>query len=240
MVYVSSASGDTEIWIMNQQGAELRQLTNDGATKFAPTVSPDGRYVVFVSELTGAHLWRVDIDGGNPTQLTSGNYDTTPRISPDGQRVVYSSYNSGKLTLWKVPLSGGTPVQVTDLWSSEPDISRDGKSIACIHNDARYVARLLVLPFDGVGSPQMFDIPQNLHWSGGLRWMPDGRSLTYIERRGSSTNLWGQPLEGGPPKLLAEFKENGILHREWSFNNKQVAVVRGTTRTDVVLIRNFR
>ena len=240
IVYVSSASGNTEIWIMNQQGAELRQLTNDGATKFAPTVSPDGRYVVFVSELTGAHLWRVDIGGGNPTQLTNGNYDTAPRISPDGQWVVYSSYNSGKLTLWKVPLSGGTPVQVTDLWSSEPDISRDGKFVACIHNDARSAARLLVLPFNGVGSPQMFDIPQNLHWSGGLRWMPDGRSLTYIERRGSSTNLWGQPLEGGPPKLLAEFKENGILHREWSFNNKQVAVVRGTTRTDVVLIRNFR
>ncbi|MGI8836562.1 MAG: protein kinase domain-containing protein [Pyrinomonadaceae bacterium] len=123
IVYISSASGNTEIWTMKADGAEQKQLTNDTHTKFAPAVSPDGRYVVYVSEHGGVHLWRINVDGGNPTRLTDGNYDVNPRISPDSQWVVYSSYSSGKLVLWKVPLGGGSPAQLTNVSSSDPDIS---------------------------------------------------------------------------------------------------------------------
>ena len=240
IVFISSDSGATEVWIMNQQGGGRRQLTNDGAVKFSPAVSPDGRYIVFVSELTGAKLWSTDLDGSHLRQITNGNYDGTPRISPDSQWVIYSTYNSGKLTLWKVPIEGGASVRLTDMNSTEPDVSPDGKLAACFHNDAQFSAKLLILPLDGGGKQTLFDLPQNLYWSGGPRWTPDGRTLTYIEKRGNSSNLWGQPVSGGPAKILAEFKENGMLYREWSPGGKQVAIVRGTTRTDVVMVRNFR
>ncbi|MGH9947689.1 MAG: protein kinase domain-containing protein [Pyrinomonadaceae bacterium] len=240
IVYVSSASGNTEIWVMNKDGTERRQITSDGATKFSPVVSPDGRYIVFVSEATGAKLWRVDLDGGNSTQLTNGNYDSTPRISPDSQWVVYASYNSGKLTLWKVPITGGEPAQVTDLYSTAPDFSPDGKTIAAFHNDGQSAAKLLLLSIGSESSHNEIFLPQTLDWEAGPRWMPDGQSVTFLEKRGSISYVMAQPITGGSPKLLAEFKENGLLRREWSLNNKQVATVRGTARTDVVLIRNFK
>lgn len=240
IVYVSTASGNPEIWVMNENGSERRQITNDGATKFEPVVSPDGRYVVFVSEATGAKLWRVGLDGSGLIQLTNGNYDSTPRITPDSQWVVYSSYNSGALTLWKVPIEGGNPSQLTELYSGEADISPDGKTVAAFHNDGNSGAKLLLLPIDGGSSHDERDLPQNLEWTAGPRWTPDGEMITYLEKKGSITNLWGMPAAGGSPKLIAEYKENGIMLREWSLDKKQVAIVRGTARTDVVLIRNFR
>lgn len=240
IVYISSASGNTELWVMNKDGSDRRQITNDGATKFDLDVSPDGRYVIFVSEATGAKLWRVGLDGSGLTQLTNGNYDSTPRVSPDGKWVLYSSYNSGVLTLWKVPIDGGEPAQMTELYSTEPDISPDGKTIAAFHNDGNSATKLLLLPIDGGASHQERDLPQNIDWWAGPRWTPDGQSITYLEKKGNITDLWGMPAAGGAPKLIAQYKENGLMSREWSPDTKQVAIVRGTARTDVVLIRNFR
>jgi Tol biopolymer transport system component len=240
IVYISSASGNTEIWVMKADGAEQKQLTNDTHTKFAPAVSPDGRYVVYVSEHVGVHLWRINMDGSSPTQLTNGNYDTKPRISPDSQWVVYSSYSSGKLVLWKVPLGGGSPEQLTNVSSSDPDISPDGKLIASFHNDAQNVARLVVFDFAGGDPMKTFDLPQTVHWSMGVRWTPDGRGLTYVDKRGSVTNLWLQPIDGGRAKQLTEFKGEGILRREWTRDGRQVALVRGTPRSDAVMIASFR
>ena len=240
IVYISSGSGNTEIWAMKSDGAGQQQLTNDTHTKFAPAASPDGRYVVYVSEHGGVHLWRINIDGSNPTQLTNGNYDTKPRISPDGQWVVYSSYSSGKLVLWKASINGGSVTQLTNVYSTEPDISPDGKLIACFHNDSQNMARLIVFNFAGGDPIKTFDLPQTVHWNMGVRWTPDGRALTYVDKRGSVTNLWSQPLKGGPAKQLTDFKGQGILWREWSRDGRHVAIVRGTTQSDAVMISNFR
>jgi eukaryotic-like serine/threonine-protein kinase len=240
IVYVSSASGSTEIWVMNADGTEQKQLTNDTHAKFAPVVSPDGQQIVFVSEHDGVHLWRVKVDGSNLTQLTNGNYDTRPRISPDGQWVVYSSYSSGKLVLWKVQLGGGSPIQLTNVSSSDPDISPDGKFIACFHNDAKNVAKLMVVPFAGGDPIKMFDLPQTVYWTMGAHWTPDGSAITYVDKRGSITNLWSQPFAGGPARELRDYKGEDILHWEWTRDGRRVAIVRGSSRSDAVMIANFR
>lgn len=73
-----------------------------------------------------------------------------------------------------------------------------------------------------------------------MRWTPDGQGLTYIDKRGSITNLWFQPINGATPKQLTDFKGEGILLREWTRDGRQVAIVRGTPRSDAVMIANFR
>lgn len=240
IVYISSASGNTEIWSMKADGTEQRQLTSDTYTKFAPAVSPDGRYVVYVSEHGGVHLWRINLDGSNPTQLTNGNYDIKPSVSPDSQWVVYASYSSGKLVLWKVPLNGGPATQLTNVSSSDPDISPDGKLIASFHNDAQNVARLVIFDFAGGDPIKTLAMPQTVQWSMGVRWTPDGQGLTYVDKRGSVTNLWMQPINGGAAKQLTDLKGEGILRREWTRDGRQVAIVRGTPRSDAVMLANFR
>ena len=62
IVYVSVASGNTEVWVMNSDGTNPKQLTNDARIKYTPVVSPDGRYVVYATSQGGGDLWRIDID----------------------------------------------------------------------------------------------------------------------------------------------------------------------------------
>jgi Tol biopolymer transport system component len=69
--------GEMNIWMIDSDGSKERQMTaNAGRINVLPHVSPDGRFIVFVSERTGsAHIWRMDIDGSNPKQLTNDSDD---------------------------------------------------------------------------------------------------------------------------------------------------------------------
>lgn len=126
IVYTSDVSGNSNIWIMDEDGANQKQLTTDPRMDRRPSVSPDGRYVVFSSNRTGTlNLWRMDIDGSNPKQLTGGSDDLSPQYSPDSRWVVFSSWEPGRQVLFKVPGDGGDPVQLTDKLSPELGVSPD-------------------------------------------------------------------------------------------------------------------
>ena len=62
----------------------------------SPSISPDGRAVVFVQDRDTSDLWLLDLDGGAPSRLTTGRdpqpywEDTQPVISPDGATVAYA------------------------------------------------------------------------------------------------------------------------------------------------------
>jgi Tol biopolymer transport system component len=128
VVYASRAGGNSDLWVVDADGAEQTQLTANAGNNEHPAVTPDGRYIVFLSDRAGTtHLWRIDIDGSNPRQLTDGAA-WYPDLSSDGQWVVYTSKPTGHL--WKVPIDGGQPVRLTDYWVPGSVVSPDGKWIA--------------------------------------------------------------------------------------------------------------
>jgi serine/threonine protein kinase/Tol biopolymer transport system component len=246
IVYSSYASGNADIWIMNSDGTGQQRLTNDPELDYTPAVSPDGRYIVFVSQRASfPNLWRMDRDGSNLKQLTNNTEDYNPQISFDGRWIVFDSWRSGRDALWKMPIDGGTPVQITDKFTKEPAISPDGKLIACFYKDEQPSApwRIMVLPFDGGPSLKTFDLPTTVDKEcrdGSPAWTPDSRAITYFDKRSGTMNLWSQPLDGGAPKPLTTFATNGVSRRAWSRDGKQLLLTRATITTDVVLIRDFR
>ena len=183
------------------------------------------------------NIWRMDLDGANPKRLTSSNWDRWPDCSPDGKWIVYSSSRAGKTTLWKVAIDSGIPVQLTHKSSDYPAISPDGKLIACSYKDDHPDSRatIAIIPFEGGEPIKVFDRP-----TGFVRWTTDGRALTYIETRQGVSNLWSQPLAGGPPTQLTNFSAETIFNFAWSRDGKQFALARGVINNDVVLINNFR
>ena len=77
---------------MNQDGTNRKQLTGAVRQNVDPTVSPDGRYIVYTSaQPNSVDLWRMDIDGGNAVQLTHNLYALNASFSPDGRWVVFAS-----------------------------------------------------------------------------------------------------------------------------------------------------
>jgi eukaryotic-like serine/threonine-protein kinase len=114
IVFVSTETGNLDIWLMDSKGENRRQLTTNPNADFSPVVSRDGRYVVFTSSRAGnKNIWRMGIDGSDQKPLTSGVADGFGTISPDSRWVFYSSLVSGKPTLWKVSIDGGTSIEIS-------------------------------------------------------------------------------------------------------------------------------
>ena len=242
IIYSTMASGKLDLWSIRSDGTGKTQLTLNAGSNYHPSVSPDGRYIVFASNRTGTfNIWRMDADGSNPKQLTNSGSDFRPDSSPDGHWIVYQrgEFASGKPTLWKVSVDGGESVQLTDVNSSVPAISPDGKLIACRFWDERDNSKkVAIIPFSGGGPVRTLGIA--IHPWQRVRWTPDGSALTYVDVRGGISNLWKQPLDGGPPSQLTFFKSDQIFSYDWSHDGKQLACERGLETTDVVSISSYK
>jgi Tol biopolymer transport system component len=181
----------------------------------------------------------MDPDGSNPVQLTDEAFAFNPECSPDGKSVLYTRVND--MTAWQVPIQGGPPSQLVlpNTAGAGPQISPDGKLLAYLAMPATMSSStvLTVVPFGG-GSPlYRFDVPMG---ASEIHWAPDGKALDYRLTRSGSSNIWRQPLAGGPPKQITNFKSDLIFFFAWSRDGKQLALERGTTSSDVVLISNFQ
>ena len=239
IVYRSEASGKPDLWIMNADGSNRQRLTNEGDYNTRPSVSADGKHIAFASSRAGKlNVWRMDLDGKNQKQLTNGKTNSNPNISPDGRWVVYASWDHGNGTLWKVPIEGGTPLQVSGPSANLPIVSPDSKQIACFYWDeqASPTRGVMILSADGGVSSKRFNIRSGPDGFA-LRWASDGRSILFLR---NTTNIWAQPIDGGPAEQLTHFQGDQIFNFDYSRDGKLVAVARGRVTDDVVLIRDSK
>jgi Tol biopolymer transport system component len=94
-----------------------------------PVLSPDGRKIVFASEIDDAsgEIYVMNADGTGLRRLTtSPGMDGNPSWSPDGRRIAFASYRGGQLAVWSMTASGAKPRRLTDLNLSagQPSYSR--------------------------------------------------------------------------------------------------------------------
>ncbi|HEV3471223.1 MAG TPA: protein kinase [Pyrinomonadaceae bacterium] len=242
LVYGSTASGNQDIWVMDADGGNQRQLTDDPRQDFDPSATPDGRYILFTSLRAGAtNIWRMNPDGSGQTKLTGGKRDFVPSPSPDGRWVVYTNGDSESLTLWKVPVEGGAPVRLTEHQANWPAVSPDGKLIACWYRgEGEKLQKLAAIPSEGGDPVKVFDISPTVSTWAEVRWVEGGRALAYIDTHNGVSQVWSQPLEGGPPRQLTHFKADQIFRFDWSSDGKRLAYTRGKVTSDVILISNAR
>jgi serine/threonine protein kinase/Tol biopolymer transport system component len=240
IIYSSIAGGNLDLWIMNADGTNQKQLTSDTAMEDEVQVSPDGRYIFFDS-FRGKlpSVWRMDIDGNNLKQITDQE-DYLQDITADSKWIIFSSWRTTKLSLWRVSVDGGEAVQISSLFTTNARISPDGKSIACRYRDENpgLPQKLVVLPIEGGAPTKSFDLLPTT--TGTPEWARDGRSVTLYDSRTGTPNLWSFPLDGSPMKQLTDFKPDGLFNRQLSFDGKWMAMSRGLITGDVILISDFR
>ena len=237
IVYDSESDEGTDLWIAGPNDKTPVRLTSDGLNRM-PSVSPDGLHIVFMKGTKqDAHVWRLDHDR-SLHQLTKGVGESSPCVSPDGKWIVYKADVFGLSALWKISIDGGEPVRVTDQPSESPAISPDGDLIACAYKtDENSQPRIALIPFAG-GKPKQFDIAPTALFP--IRWTNDRKALAYVDVRDGVSNIWTQPIAGGPPGQLTKFNSGSIFWFDWSPDGKHLALARGTSTSDVVLISNFR
>jgi len=233
LVFMSTVSGNSDIWSMQANGTEQRQLTTDPASDTSPVITPDHRFIVFLSSRSGTvQVMRMNLDGSNQVALAQGSIAT---VSPDGKWVVYST--SDLYQLWKVPIEGGEAVRLTDYFAIRPAVSPNGKLIACLgRNGAK--REIWLVPFAGGPPQQKFSEAPAI--GGRLRWTQNGQALLYLTKQNGTTTLVKQDLRGGSRQTLMSLGESDVADFDFSPDGKAFAVTRGNWQQDIVLIRSLK
>jgi Tol biopolymer transport system component/DNA-binding winged helix-turn-helix (wHTH) protein len=236
LVYSLNTIGNVDLWVMRPDGQEQKQLTLNSATNDAPTVTPDGRYIVFISNRAGAfQVWRMQTDGNDPVALTNGGGKNFPAISPDGKWVLYNTTDDWQL--WRVSLAGGEPTRLSDSYALFPSVSPDGKMIACLgRSDSKAVLR--ILSFEDGRPLKTFDLAAPTFSSNRLQWTRDGKTVIYGTEHDGVTSIFKQPLSGGEPAVVTKF-EDELADFSYSPDGQSLAVARGGWQHDIVLIRDL-
>jgi eukaryotic-like serine/threonine-protein kinase len=139
VVFQSTRSGPSEIWLSNADGSDAVQITSMNAPMTGgPTWFPDGTAVVFDSSVEGTFdVYVVDTDGGRPRRMTDhpGN-DLGGVFSRDGRWIYFGSNRMGGRQIWKMPSTGGDAVQVTRDSGFISRESADGRWLYYLHGPA--------------------------------------------------------------------------------------------------------
>lgn len=132
VAFVSSRSGNGEIWVCESDGSNPRQLTSFHVPVDAyPHWSPDGREIAFQASPEGhAGIYVVSAEGGRPRRLTTdASIVAAPSWSRNGKWIYFGSDKSGAWQVWKVPPEGGHAVQVTKKGGFAALESQDGNTL---------------------------------------------------------------------------------------------------------------
>ena len=132
----ADGSGDTEIL-----------LETPGVNEFLPSVSSDGRFLVYMradpTTKTGNDIWAVPLSGDRkPFPIVQTNFnDVTPAVSPDSKWLAYANNETGHLEVYVTPFpGGGSKWQASTSGAANPRWRRDGKELFYVSGDNRIMA----------------------------------------------------------------------------------------------------
>ena len=245
LIYSRNEGTKVNFQIADADGKNPRPLATDLGIIYSPVPSPDGKYIVFSSQISKSpRIWRIDADGKNPVQLTEENPnsgDFNPEFTADGKTVVFQrqSNNEERAELAKISIEGG---QSSIFYSNPqqsvnaPHISPDGKRIAFSEYDVNTFDKKIIIAslnndvFGSIEKTLEFNLINSISWS------PDSKSLTVSSSKEGAANLFRLPLDGSPQQPLTNYNSGRILNYVWSKDGKSLLVVRGITTNDLILI----
>jgi len=229
-VRVMDASGEIKGEIASEKDSSAMQ----------PNGCSDG-HVVFargMMKTLGISIWRSEADGTGLRRITEGKRDMFPMCSPDGKTVFY--VDTAAAFYMKVPIDGGKAERVSTMYAATAegyDIARDGKTAVLGTYDFKTQKPSISLVSLELGKP-LRTYEYDPRHRGVLRFSPDGKGIVYPIREKGVDNLWVQPLDGGPGRQLTNFAALKIYSYQWSPDGKSLALVRGDSPSDLVLIQD--
>ncbi len=233
IIYSSTVSNSQVVSLMNADGGDVKGLTPPGFVDSQLSVSGDGRYIFFHSNRSGIfEIWRMDMDGRNLLQMTTGGHNYQSYSSHDGKWVYYKSLQDPIGGLRRISADGGEPQQITESECNWACLSPDGRYLACEYRTDR--RRLAIFDISGGQPIRQFEFPpSSLRWYA-MHWTPDSKAVAY---RDKYYGVWKQPIQdGAQPRRIDGLPKEKIYSFAWSRDGKKFAFTRGESVRDVVIL----
>jgi Tol biopolymer transport system component len=237
-----------QVWLMNPDGSNPRQLTFGPGDKTQPRWSPDGTRLLYAApggqdasgNALGLDVWVINLDGSGATDLTNNVGDETdPAWSPDGSRIAFTSDRINKLnqvfisTIACEPtpasckadkpfnLSAGFAVESSPAWSP------DGSTIA-VSASINGARGRIYMREPKPAEPTKFDRRDQIIGADDLVWSPDGQLLAFTWRQPTMNEVWVVKIadRGATPTRLTE----SLGNKEPSFSPDGKWIVFTSTR----------
>lgn len=171
IIFESFRNNDWNIWRINLDGGDLKQITADGGN--SPSVTPDGKWIFYERE---NFIWKISIDGGTPEPITD-KFSRAVEVSPDGKMFAcfYRPDKNEKLKLAVFSTDGGEPLHsfdaAADLAYEKLRWSPDGQSLVyAFYNSTAWRQKL------AGGVPEKFlEFPDEI--INAFSWSADGKQF---------------------------------------------------------------
>jgi len=216
------------VYTIGADGSGEHRLTNGTKDEYHASLSPDGRRLLFVSEVNGSRdVWLADADGQNPVPLTDDpGLEDQPAWSPDGRQIAYAAFpkEGGGFDLWLVNVDGSGRRRLTTTPANEifPAWNPNGEQIAYV-TDANGNFDLYAIDVrDGRTTPLVVSPDHEARPA----WSPDGTKLAFTRwparGRASDATLWVANADGTAPIELTAAPAPAT-NAAWSPDGRQIA-----------------
>lgn len=212
---------DFEIFVMNPDGTDVVQLTDNTSDDWGPSLSPNGRQVAFRSDRDGvARVYVMNIDGSrvyavSPAGISTGTpyFTTAPAWSPNGHYLAYEANVNNAWNIYLTSLYGGCHdaymMQVTHGTSLDagPSFSPDGTQIA-FHSYRYGEPDIFVIDVDGKNERRLTFHPEAMDVF--PVWSPNGENIVFHSERDGDSEIFIMDADGSDQRNLTE---NNALDR---------------------------
>ncbi|MFC1573555.1 hypothetical protein ACFL30_00060 [Candidatus Latescibacterota bacterium] len=212
IAYESTLNGGYDIYTINADGTNLKQLTRNMEKNRFPTWSPDGSKIIFSSSRnrkTSFEFFIMNADGSNHTRLPFvKGWCGRPGWSPDGKKVLFDAGLKGNFEIFTMNLDGTDLVNISNnpSWDGMADWSPDGTKILFVSNrDVDH--EIFVMNTDGTNVIKLTD---NEYKDTTPSWSPDGTQIVFVSDRDHKFEVEVKPLSKDEDPGSPEFLERAM------------------------------
>lgn len=216
IVFASDRGGDLDLYVMNEDGTGLAQLTSSRGEDILPSWSPGGEWIAFASERSGnLDIWVIRGDGSSSMPLIEhAAQDSFPAWSPDGRWIAFASDRAGNYELYRVHPDGSGLEQLTETPEDEmrPTWAPDSQRLAFMRrSDTNSDGRIDDADAAGddvfvleVGSGSETRLTTTANADTMPAWSPTGKWIAFVSDREQVGEIY-------------VMKEDGTQQVRWTF-----------------------